>query len=64
MLRKSNTNLDYTLCYDFVLGGTRCTSAKINTGVDFILRPKRSITIEEGFESNQNTALYFQLNDL
>jgi|JI7StandDraft_1071085.scaffolds.fasta_scaffold02084_3 hypothetical protein len=60
----SSNNLGYTLRNDVVLGGTGCTSAKINTGADFILRAKSSITLEEGFECDQNTTLYFQVNDL
>jgi len=64
MLRNAIANLDYTLRNDVVLCGTGCISAKINTGVDFILRAKSSITLEEVFECDQNTTLYFQLNDL
>lgn len=60
----SSNNLGYTMRNDVVLGGTGCTSAKINSGADFILRAKSSITLEEGFECDQNTTLYFQVNDL
>ncbi len=64
MLGSTITNLHYTLRNDVVLVGTGCTSAKINTGADFILRAKGSITLEEGFECEPNTTLYFQVIDL
>ncbi len=64
MLRNAITNLVYTLRNDVILFGTGFTTAKINTGVDFILRAKSSIALEEGFECDQNTTLYFQVNDL
>ncbi|MCC6684713.1 MAG: glycoside hydrolase family 16 protein, partial [Bacteroidia bacterium] len=59
----SGNNLGYTYRNQITLGGSGCTSAKVQSGSDLVLRAKTSITLDEGFECDENTTMYLQVND-